>query len=79
MKYKVGQPLAVVFLDHHMHKGDVEHSGLRLEVLGRVTRQDRLHLVLSMCHDADNFAERSSNCEEFSIVKKAIVKVTRLG
>lgn len=77
MKLKLGQVLSVRLLDHSQHNSPSAGS-IEIEAIGRFVRQTPTDLVISYWHYADNFGLRDQNCEEFSIVKKAIVKVRKL-
>lgn len=78
-KYKPGQLVSVIFHDHCRQNGDVEPGVLTFEAVGRIKYNTKLFITLSFWHYSEDLMDRDENCEEFTIVKKAIVNVKKLS
>jgi len=77
-KLKLGSIYQAILEDHHTGNGDA--PGMQLEAFGRLVYEDKKHVVLSHIHQNGAHLDREPiNCEEFSIVKKALVQLKRLG
>jgi hypothetical protein len=78
MKFKVGEVYSVTLYDHGKSQADKDDHQLKLEMIGRFIAQDKTYAIFSTWHYSDNPLIRDANCEEFYIVKKAIVQVKLL-
>lgn len=76
MNFSLGDLVYITFLDHTRHLGDASPGVLELNAMGRVVANEEKFVTISFWHYGNN--DRDENCEEFSIVKSAIVNVRKL-